>query len=170
MKNKKVLIGVLSLIFAFTIIGWSKILSIQMQRNCTGYLKRAADANTVETAKDQLHKAIAYLEENNLTKGYTSAIYNTPDEDIAFWFNNLKSSEQELDKVINSKTSSSTETSNVLMKLRETLIDNGEKGDHLTVPDGLSRFPNNLVWGIFRILAYGVVIICGLYIYIKLEE
>ena len=55
-----------------------------------------------------------------------------------------------------SPNASQLEKSNVLMKLRETLIDNGENGDNLTVPDGLSRYPNNLMWG--TILMLGIIL------------
>ena len=37
----------------------------------TGYLKRAADANTIILANEEFSKAISYLESNNLTSGYT---------------------------------------------------------------------------------------------------
>ena len=42
---------------------------------------------------------VVYLEEKNLTSGYTSALWKTPDEDIEFWYNNLKSAQLELSKV-----------------------------------------------------------------------
>ncbi len=120
--------------------------SVQLEQNCTGYLKRAADANTVEIASGELAKAIRYLEENNLTSGYTSIFYKTPDEDIGFWYDNLKASLNELSNV--DSNTSSVERTNLLMKLRETLIDNGESGDALTCPDGLSRYPNNGLWAV----------------------
>ena len=53
------------------------------------------------------------------------------------------------------------------MKLRETLLDNGEKGDKLTVPSGLSRYPNNGMWGILTWLA--ILIIIGLIIWGSVE-
>lgn len=139
--------------------------SVSMKQNCTGYLKRAADANTVETAKEQLQKSIQYLEANNLTKGYTSVLWQTPDEDIDFWYKNLKASENELLKV--DSTTASMEKTNLLMKLRETLLDNGEKGDNLTVPNGLSRYPNNGMWGILSLFA--ILIIIGLFIWGSVE-
>jgi hypothetical protein len=142
----KVLIGTILTILALSIFGAVIVKSITLEQNCTGYLKRAADANTVETASVQLERAINYLEENNLTTGYTSVLWRTPDEDIEFWFNNLKESQNELSKV--DDTTSSLEKSNILMKLRETLMDNGQNGDKLTVPLGLSRFPNNALWGL----------------------
>lgn len=145
-KQMKRIILIIFTILALSVFGIIIVKSISLKQNCTGYLKRAADANTIEIARVELAKAISYLEENNLTSGYTSVLYKTPDEDIEFWYNNLKSSQNELLKV--TENTSSLEKSNLLMKLRETLIDNGKDGETLTVPNGLSRYPNNLLWGL----------------------
>lgn len=123
-----------------------------------GYLKRAADANTIEIAQTELKRTLDYLEENNITKGYTSVMWRTPDEDIEFWYNNIKTSYVELEGL--SDTTTSLEKSNMLIKLRETLMDSGESGSYITVPEGISRFPNNLMWGILMWVA--VLIIIGL--------
>jgi hypothetical protein len=147
----KLFILAFSGLFSVIIFGIVIFKGISLDQNCTGYLKRAADANTVETAKDQLQRAIYYLEENNITSGYTSVLWKTPDEDIHFWYNNLKQSEAELSKV--DSTTSALEKTNLLMKLRETLLDNGKEGDNLTYPDGLSRYPNNAMWGVLLTFA-----------------
>ena len=127
------------------------IKSIQINQNCLGYLKRAADANAIETAHNELNRAITYMEQNNLTKGYTSILWRTPNDDIGFFYNNLVSSRDELTKV--TTNASSLEKSNVLMKLRETLLDEGKSGTELTCPPGLSRFPYNLQWAILMWIA-----------------
>ena len=54
------------------------------------------------------------------------------------------------------------EKTNVLMKLRETLTDNGESGTKLTYPTGLMFYPNNLLWGIVR----GIGILCVVFLFI----
>ena len=118
--------------------------SILFDKDCEGYLKRAADANTVAQAEKELTIALAYMEGHGLTKGYTSVIYQTPDEDIAFWYNNIKSAKAELEKVTDETTA--LERTNMLMKLRETLLDNGEKKDNVTVPAGISIYPNNVTY------------------------
>ena len=162
----KVFIATVLAVLALSIFAITITKSVLMEQNCTGYLKRAADANTVKTAKEQLQKSIQYLEANNLTKGYTSVLWQTPDEDIEFWYNNLKASESELMKV--DSTTSSMEKTNLLMKLRETILDNGEKSDNLTVPSGLSRYPNNGMWGVLSWLA--TLIIIGLIIWASIES
>jgi hypothetical protein len=154
----KILIPIILLLLALSIFVIVIGKSISMRQNCTGYLELAADANTIEIAKNQLQKSIQYLEQNNLTKGYTSILWKTPDEDIEFWYKNLKESYGELMKV--DSTTSSVEKTNLLMKLRETLIDNGSKGDNITVPKGISRYPNNAMWSI--LICFASLIIIGL--------
>lgn len=155
------------LLLALGILGAGIVKHINLNQDCIGYLKRAADANTVETANEELSKAISYLESNNLTTGYTSVLWRTPDEDIGFWYKNLKESHRELSKV--DSTTTALERTNLLMKLRETLIDNGESGDHITYPDGLSVYPNNFAWAIAAIVALGIIIVCIAAIAIEID-
>ncbi|MFK8039592.1 MAG: hypothetical protein AB8B74_14975 [Crocinitomicaceae bacterium] len=122
---------------------------IKFKQNVSGYLKRAADANTIELANEELTKVIDYLEANDITTGYTSILYKTPDEDIDFWYKNLKASQNELQ---NLKSESALERTNVLIKLRETLLDSGKK-TKVTVPKGLAVFPNNKIWAFLMLIA-----------------
>ena len=115
--------------------------------HCTDRIKRAADANTVDMAKKELQDVLQYLEEKGLTSGYTSVLYNTPDEDVGFWYSNLKASLQNLESI--RREAPLLERSNMLIKLRETLLDEG-KQSHVTLPRGISISPNNTLfaaWG-----------------------
>lgn len=122
-------------------------LGVSYRNNVGGHLKRAADSNTVELAKQELRTAITWLEQHNKTSGYTSVFWNTPDEDIGFWYGNLKASLDELEKL--PESASPMEKSNMLMKLRETLLDNDAKGTHVTEPKGIKRHPHNLAYGLW---------------------
>jgi hypothetical protein len=129
------------------------VAEINFDRNCAGYLKRAADANTVELAAENLAVAVKYAEENRMTTGYTSVVYRTPDEDVGFWYKNLKASADELARV--APDASQLEQSNVLMKLRETLTDDGEGGGtQVTVPPGISIFPRNSFYLWWALLSF----------------
>ena len=166
---KKIRISLL-LLLSLSILATRTIKSIQLYQNCTGYLKRAAYASTVETAKDELQKSIQYLEDNELTSGYTSIIWRTPNDDIGFWYKNLKSTESELSKV--DSTTSSVEKTNLLIKLRETLLDDSKNGNKITTPNGLSRHPYNSLWALLTSIS--VVILMGLIIrviyYFELQD
>ena len=128
--------------------------SIEFDQNCGGYLKQAADANTAELALNRLDMAVKYAEERGLTNGYTSVFYKTEDDNIGYWYQNLKACQKELKQVIGK---SQLEQTNVLMKVRESLTDNGKEGTELTVPGGIARYPYNVFYGILTLLAISLV-------------
>lgn len=138
----------LSIIFAAIWIAatiWFISMRIEFNQNCKGYLKQAADANTVELALDRLDKALSYAERKGWTDGYTSILWKTEDENIGFWYDNLKASRQELILV---QKSSQLEQTNVLMRLRETLIESTDKGSVITYPAGLWKYPHNELYAV----------------------
>jgi len=141
--------------------GYQIISSIRMTQDCTGHLKRAADSNTIELAQKELKTALQYLENKELTTGYTSVIYRTPDEDIGFWYDNLKASLDELDQIIAKKEVTQLEKSNILMKLRETLIDHEDSGTHVTKPKGVAWYPHNALLGILNLIGALALLISG---------
>lgn len=129
---------------------------IYYTQNCSGFLKQTADANTIDLAKEKLSFAINYAKNRGLTSGYTSIFIKTPDEDVGFWFKNLTASLDELNNI--SPDATQLEKTNVLMKLRETLLDNGEKGTVITQPQGISKHPLNRFFFWIQILLWGL---CG---------
>ena len=148
------------LTLAFLVISTIEIIwSVQFDRNCEGYLKRAADANTVPLAMKELDRGIKYLTDNKLTTGFTSAIYTTPDEDIEFLYTNLTKSLEELQSLPANATT--LEKSNTLMKLRETLLDEG-KSSSVTMPMGISRYPYNRMMGILMLGSLFLAILFGI--------
>jgi len=153
----KKIIGFLLISVSIVIFGIRVSKNIQIKQNVSGYLKRAADANTIKLANQELTRVIDYLEANNLTTGYTSIFYQTPNEDIGFWYENLKASQNEL---TNLESESALERTNVLIKLRETLVDSGNK-TKVTVPKGLEVFPNNTLWAILTLAAF-ILIVSGI--------
>lgn len=126
-----------------SVVAFIRIVNaIQFSINCEQYLKRASDANTVENASMNLSKAIKYLEAHDLTNGIVSIFLHQPSNDIGYWYSNLKSALNELNSV--KPEASQLEKTNILMKLRETLIDEG-KGIVVTTPEGISIYPHNCV-------------------------
>ena len=149
-----------ALLFIATICA-NAFLWVQFDRGCGGRLKRAADANVVSLAKQELGTAIAYAERNGLTSGYTSVFWTTPDEDLGFWYANLKAAYGELEGL--SADATLLERSNVLLKLRETLLDHGQRGEHVTAPDGISRYPHNRVFAAVNPLSIVFLVVAVLY-------
>ena len=141
--KKKVIIGVVCFFASLVSPVIHYVKCVQFDQQCGGFLKQAADANSVELAERQLGMAIDYIEKNGLTFGYTSVLYRTEDENIGYWYENLKTCQKELSET---KNNSTLENTNVLMKLRESLTDVSEHGTVLTIPSGISVYPNNAVF------------------------
>jgi len=165
MKKLKIFIA---LVFTVLFLVWGGVRisnSLSFYLNCEAYLKRAATANTVEMAKPELAKAIEYAEENNLTSGIVSIFLKNPMNDIGFWYENMKASYEELDKIADDATA--LEKTNVLMKLRESLTDRDEGGGtKIVFPNGISVYPNNILyfcWGLISIIGMSVFWVVGLF-------
>jgi hypothetical protein len=61
--GKAFLFLLLSLIVPTIVI----VKSVQFNQQCAGYLKQAADANTVELALERVNMALDYIESHGLT-------------------------------------------------------------------------------------------------------
>lgn len=150
---KKVVLIILAIIIALIpFYGWVlHIIKVcQFEAACGEYLALAADANDVNVAEKHLTTAITYLEENNLTEGYNKIFIYRPRNDIGLWYENLKTAQSQLQELKNSDYTE-LEESNMLMKLRETLLNNDA---YVTTPLGIAtphNFPlifwtNCLLW------------------------
>ena len=115
---------------------------ISFDINCGDRLARAAHANTISIARDELTVAVNYAKEHGMTTGYTSLCYYTPDEDVEFWYKNLTAALEKL-KSFEGKEISPLEQSNVLLKLRESLRTNGKDGSATIAPPGITIYPHN---------------------------
>lgn len=157
----------LSLFLLLSWTGYRLVAAINFDRLCKGYLKNAADANTIEQAERRLAIAVQYIEDKNLDHGYTSILWQTPEEDVGFWARNLKSALAELREL--PVDSTPLEKSNMLIKLRETLLDQNSKGTTVTVPQGISIFPYNLLVAVGA--SFSLLIgVCGLFFVFKPED
>ena len=144
--------GILILIISLIVPTICIVKQVRFTQDCSGYLKQAADANTVELALERINMALNYIESHGLTDGYTSVLWRTEDENVGYWYRNIKACQSELEANLDA---TSLEKSNVLMKVRESLTDDGgEDGTKLTIPTGISRYPNNLLLGILRLISY----------------
>jgi hypothetical protein len=56
------------------------------------------------------------------------------------------------------------------MKVRESLTDEGEKGTVLTIPDGISRHPHNVLWAILNTISGIILIASVFYLIIELKS
>ena len=144
---KSIFLAILMFFAGLIVPAYCVIRSIEFRQECSGYLRQAADANTVELASERLGMAVNYIEEHEMTSGYTSVVWRTEDENVGYWYRNIKACQAELEAAVDG---TQLEKSNVLMKVRESLTD----GEKLTIPHGISRFPYNTLFGILRLVSY----------------
>jgi len=89
---------------------------------------------------------------------YTSVVYTTPDENVSFWCQNLLQALTDLREL--PPDSDALTVSNTLMKVRETLLDEGQSV-RVTSPDGISVYPYNtpfFLWGWGSFLLIGLCV------------
>ena len=139
--KKAILIIASIILFAVPFPSWiySIVKAVRFDANCGNYLELAGDANSIELAEKHLSKAITYLEDNNMTSGDTRIIIYYPKNDVGLWYENLKIAQTQLQQMINERNTTDLEKSNMLLKLRETLL---EEGGSLIIPYGVSRLEN----------------------------
>lgn len=140
MKKFGPILFAMSVVMSTGLLWFGVTKSIQFKRGCSGHLKRAADANTIRLAENELGQAINYIESHHLASGDTSVLYSLPENELDFWYANLKASWEELQAT--PEDADRLTVSNQLIKLRETLLDRGEKGSRVTVPPNAFVFPN----------------------------
>lgn len=146
-RNRTNLISLIAIISLLSMLVWGvarTINVVQFKMNCEQYIKRAADASSIDIAKGEIEKVLNYCENNGLTEGVVSIFFKQPKNDVGFWYQNLKTAHQEMSNL--PEDTSTLEETNLLMKIRETLVDTDEYGAEPTVPDGISIYPYNQLY------------------------
>jgi hypothetical protein len=121
----------------------------QFKRACTDHLHRASVANTTELASSELGIGLKYLEDHALTAGNTAIFYQTPTDDIGFWYQNLKAAQGVLQHV--PKDASQLERTNVLLKLKESIV---------SPPGDIAVYPNQRTWIGVMLIIFAFFMFC----------
>ena len=156
MKQFLIFLCVICILIPIAVYGGGIVKAVIMDVNCIDYFELAADANSVHLAEKYLTQGIEYLEENNLTSGFTKIIVYKPTNDIGFWYENLKSAQTQLQELSQKEDLTELEESNALMKLRETLL--GPEGG-VTHPQMISFYPNGSSWFWSMVLIWALWIV-----------
>ncbi len=133
----------------FSVITIEIIRSYRFKIECEDWLKLAAEAVDIYQAKEFLGKGIEYLEKKNLTTGSSAYFLKSPSADLGLWYQRLKKGKEILEEVIIRKEKGEAtplEISNTLMKLRELLVDQGEKKTNVTLPTKIWIYPHQLIF------------------------
>lgn len=142
--------------------GWSCERSISFKMSIEDNLKLAGDAPTVERAEGFLAKAVAGIEARGLTQGNSALVFHTPTQDLGIWYQQVKGAHQTTQSIINRERSGQPvpqlERDNALMKIRETVLDQGESMS-VTAPQNAWIYP--FQW-LRIILLIGAVMLVGI--------
>lgn len=147
MSGNNLAVGIVLVIPFLLVFGGMIYQGEVFDMNIGDHMQRAANANNIDLARDEMQIVVENMEKEGMTSGFTSVLYKTPSDDVGFWYENMKEAYQGLESV-DSGNVTLLEESNVLMKLRESLTDSSDGDATLAVPDGISRFPHNKLWAI----------------------
>jgi hypothetical protein len=153
-------IGVALLIVAIVV---SVNCWISFKAGCEDYLKLAGDAPTVERAHSFLGTAVAHIESHNLTQGNAAFIFKTPSQNLGIWYGQIKGAYDTAGTLLqrekaNPGSVTQLERDNALMKIREVVLDQGDRSPSVTAPKNAWLYPNQ--WG-FVLLWIVTVLLCA---------
>ena len=118
---KKISNRFLALAIIFTIFSLMYIIvridkGIQFNTSCNSYITAAVEAESPQLAKENLAKALTYLESNKLTSGNSSILRGHRD-DISRWYQTISNSYTKL----NTTPLEKLEKSNYLIQMRKDI-------------------------------------------------
>lgn len=148
----KALARILTIVFAIFFLIWSAVKishAVSFDRDIKRYLSHAAEASTIQLAKENLDIALKNIEGWGLTSGHTTVLFESPEDDVGFWYKNVKASRAQLDDV---KTVTFQEQKTVLAELRKTLLSRSGDGSAVVIPQGISIYPKNRIFALLGTL------------------
>ena len=149
-------LGVASLFSCCTV---SCLRGIDLEQRVTGHLELAASANQPGLAVAELRAAVTGMNADIAAcdephRCYTSVLWKTPAEDVGFWKANIIATIADLEAL--PPDADHLVVSNVLLKVRDTLTEQGNGGTRLVGPTGLCKYPHNgafALWALCSALA-----------------
>lgn len=127
------------------------VKGVQFNKDCADYLLQTGYADSPELALCRLDTVIEYIEAHNLTKGYTSILRETEDENIESWYKRIIVCRDSIESCL--YTCQLGET-NVLKRVWNIRTDR-----RLIAPRGIYLYPNNKAWFVARLISYLMIII-----------
>lgn len=158
----KVIVGLLGIMLLALCGVMTFPARIHFDQRIGGHLKRAADAATLEVAHEELQTALEAAKEEGFTRGYTSVFYETPDEDVGFWYGNLIKAAEEIKSVLAKTDASANDHNLALARLRQVLLDHVQGNEKITFPHGLEVYPYNGLIGAIGVV--GILLLLAFFI------
>ena len=156
------------------------ISTIYFRVKCETPLRKAALAETLPEAKVNLDKAIQFVEQNQLTTGYSSLFFKEDEYNITKWYAMLKSAQSELN-ILDVNGYDKVEELDALIVLLIKLTDIPENkqcvflndivfistGDIVFVPTGIQLVPlYESIWIVF-LFSITICTILGMTVYME---
>ena len=168
---RRILFTIFGIITIMYIAG-AIISTIYFRVKCETPLRKAALAETIPEAKVNLDKAIQFVEQNQLTTGYSSLFFKEDEYNITKWYAMLKSAQSEID-ILHVKGYDRVEEIDALIVLLIKLTDIPENkqcvflNDVVFVPTGIQFVPlYESVWILF-LFSITICTILGITIYME---
>ena len=120
------------------------VKGIVFNRDCGAYLERASQAPTPDIARVSLDKALAYLNENHMTEGNTYIIIPSPNDTLEWLYSRVSQARKVLDEI--TVKSTPLEVSNVMIRMKDSISEQGESGEHVILPVHVALWPYQLFW------------------------
>ena len=92
-------LAILSVISLISPLCWLIPLEIQFDKQIGDHLELAVNATTIEGALLHTNTALEALEANDTTEGNTAVFFESPEGDIAYWYQNIVSARDGLEAV-----------------------------------------------------------------------
>ena len=139
-----------------------------------GHFFRAYKANTVSSALDEWNKGIAFLERENLTEGNTGAFWQTPSDDLEFFYQNVLEMRDFLKTLPDTLSLESfdqkviSNEGNPVRDLSFTVFDRKALLERMEAtvknsPGGMSIYPHNYSYAIWCWISILLFIITGIW-------
>ena len=168
---RRILFTIFGIITIMYIAG-AIISTIYFRVKCETPLRKAALAETIPEAKVNLDKAIQFVEQNQLTTGYSSLFFKEDEYNITKWYATLKSAQSEID-ILYVKGYDQVEELDALIALLIKLTDIPENkqcvflNDIVFVPTGIQFVPlYEFVWIMF-LFSITICTILGITVYME---
>ncbi len=148
----------MTIVLIAVVSGMGCVNAISFKSNIEDNLKLAGDAPTIERANVFLGNALKAIEARGLTSGNSALLFHMPTQDLGIWYQQIKGAQQTTTTIIEKEKSgipvAQLERDNALMKIRETVLDQGES-TNVTAPENAWIYPYQ--W-LFTILVVAMIV------------
>ncbi len=159
LKNSKTLFCLFVVLIIGSLISiatWGAIRAcryLSFYKGCESFLKNSVYTDSITLTKTELSYAISYLEEKDLTHGRVSIITQDINNDIGYFYENLKEQYMLLVEAEN-KNLNDREQEDVLKIYRKNICNNFGSPK---IPNGITIYPYNIAffwWSIISIILF----------------